>query len=217
MNTFDPVAVVADNLPKIRALMYRGGTTRDSCINAARILHDVFNSLNVRHQIRPYEVQVYNPALMQYLAEHDGNIGGLTRENMDEFGGWILGVAPHAPRYEISDLRGINFHIVVTAGDLLFDLSADQFSRPAKNMHVEPFAIPFAEFEIRAFKNDVRAGMIEMNGCGLFYRSMPENTLMKARVFQSPSWKNPHNGFVSAQTLLLIENRRNMAAKVQIR
>lgn len=111
--------------------------TADSCIASTRLGLDVLAYFGVPATEMPLHVGVYNAEAVALLE------GGMTfpelaeelqRHSVEEDGGpWSVGIGPGGGGYA--------GHLVITVPSLgvVIDLSADQFTREHKNIHLKPY------------------------------------------------------------------------------
>lgn len=105
----------------------------DSCIAASREGQIVLEYFGVESYPVEVEVVAYNKLAFDALNE------GVAPAWED--GAWSVGVTRTPKDVSLPDKKWYGAHVILTAGDYLIDLSADQLDRPKKNIQAAPVAV----------------------------------------------------------------------------
>jgi len=95
-----------------------------ACLNAARILREVFAGFGIKARTVAVDVLVGNAA---YAADVQ-RLGHLPNARERSAGAWSVGIATEHPSTKVG-------HVVTLVRGWIVDLTVQQFSRPAKNIN----------------------------------------------------------------------------------
>lgn len=98
----------------------------DACILAARVGHEALSYFRVAHDVRPVAVACFNAEAMIELAAG--------RDVAADWPPEAWSVSASSRSEDRGPLPGWSGHLVLTVGDFLVDLTAEQFDRPSKGI-----------------------------------------------------------------------------------
>jgi hypothetical protein len=160
--TDDPLTQLLQILPAMRGLMCQR-LSRDSCISSSKILANLARAMGLDAVVQSVRVDVFNPVLAAYLDARDWTLPDdpLEAGRVQAAGGHVLVAGADDLTLEEADEDdgvGWNGHlVVVVGGDLLLDLTFDQFDRPHKGIPIdtnEPFVGPWSEDGGGGYRSD---------------------------------------------------------------
>lgn len=186
-----------------------------SCIQSTRIGLDVLANLGIQARALPCAIVVRNAEAV------DASLRGLPVQDWPP-SAWSVGIDPDAPPADsgvdktTSTLfgggkvfdnrtgeRGWNGHLIIEGGGWLLDLSANQFSRPLREMELHAWAAPVSPLDLEAGDN---SWLITMVG-GVNVRIYPRPELAAWR--NGAAWReDPPEEAVTAVTYLAMQGPR---------
>ena len=129
------IAAYADEAPEVFVKKFR----QDCCINATRVLLDVFRHFDMKARPLSVECAVHNKMLVDFIAAHNGVMPA--EEVVDEWyekGAWGVRIEGEV----VTKDRGWAGHLVGIVQDRwLVDSSSGQMSRPEKGIHLPPILV----------------------------------------------------------------------------
>lgn len=153
----------------------------DSCIASTAIGIKVLKRFGVEAWPVPVDLHIYNNTFIDMINHFDELGREPTKQEQKEWlmkGAWTIQI-------DRNDRDPDNHvgHLVIGIDGHLLDLSLDQASRPHKQIHLEPMAIPATARNFYAHEGD-RFTYEVLPGCVVKYMYHPENQV----PFTSPDW-----------------------------
>ena len=179
------------------------GLPADTCIAATRIGNEVLGYFGIPSVPLPVAVAVQNPKLAQLVA------AGAILENpkqIEELGGYSIGVDPDQPPTRIGERKGWNCHLVLWAPDhrMLVDLSLDQYDRPKRDITVGTVGLRLPEEVAEGFLSGANwLPVVRSNGVRVLYLHRADQVGYRT----APDWKRGRYRKAIGTLIRLIRDR----------